>query len=256
MASERLIKAVSLDKCGRLPDALHHYEVGLEMLLKEAQQETDTRRKKHLQERAQEFLGRAEALKRRITQRASFHEHLQIKDGEKGKSYLSVFGRFMDKEVEEVSVEDAYIRSKHQLYNLLRLCELCVRNCSPALKSIKVTTTKCPQSPEFQQKTLETIRRSLAEQNVTLDWKYSDVLHDREIRLNTGLVIKIGRGLDYFYAPKDQFSIGACDLDLRAYYFYAPKDQFSIGACDLDLRACRETTVDVYYDDQPTELSS
>ena len=50
-------------------------------------------------------------------------------------------------------------------------------------------------------------------------------LHDREIRLDNGWVIKIGRGLD-FYQP--------------------PKSWFDVGANDLSLRPCLETKVDIY----------
>ena len=58
-----------------------------------------------------------------------------------------------------------------------------------------------------------------------MEVEYSDTLHDREIIFNNGWIIKIGRGLDYFKAPKGRISIGFCD-------FY--------------LRECNETTIDVY----------
>jgi hypothetical protein len=45
-------------------------------------------------------------------------------------------------------------------------------------------------------------------------------------RLSSGWTIKIGRGLDYFKAPENKFSLG----------FF-----------DLDLRPCYETTVDVFH---------
>ena len=46
------------------------------------------------------------------------------------------------------------------------------------------------------------------------------------LRLNTGWVIKIGRGLDLYKAPRSRISLG----------------QF-----DLDLRKCHETTVDIFH---------
>lgn len=55
---------------------------------------------------------------------------------------------------------------------------------------------------------------------------FSSTLHDREIRLDNGWVIKIGRGLDYF-RPTDH--------------------NFDIGFCDLSFRKCHETTVDIFH---------
>jgi ATP-dependent Lon protease len=40
-------------------------------------------------------------------------------------------------------------------------------------------------------------------------------MHDREIRLDNGWIIKIGRGLDFYQKPNGWFEIGANDLFLR-----------------------------------------
>jgi ATP-dependent Lon protease len=60
---------------------------------------------------------------------------------------------------------------------------------------------------------------------VTLDVQINPNLHDREIRLDNGWVIKIGRGLDFYQKP-DSF--------------------FDVGMFDLSLRKCMETKVDIY----------
>jgi ATP-dependent Lon protease len=49
--------------------------------------------------------------------------------------------------------------------------------------------------------------------------------HDREIKLDNGCSIKIGRGLDFYQRPSSWFEIGANDLNLRK---------------------CLETTVDIF----------
>ena len=43
----------------------------------------------------------------------------------------------------------------------------------------------------------------------------NSALHDREIRLDNGWVVKIGRGFDIYQKPGDWFEIGSNDLDLR-----------------------------------------
>ena len=40
-------------------------------------------------------------------------------------------------------------------------------------------------------------------------------MHDREIRVDNGWIIKIGRGLDFYQKPEGWFEIGTHDLDLR-----------------------------------------
>ena len=51
--------------------------------------------------------------------------------------------------------------------------------------------------------------------DVVLDVKLNENLHDREIRLDNGWVIKIGRGLDFYQKPEGWFSIGSSDFSLR-----------------------------------------
>ncbi len=40
-------------------------------------------------------------------------------------------------------------------------------------------------------------------------------MHDREIRIDNGWTIKIGRGLDFYQKPGSWFEIGVSDLSLR-----------------------------------------
>ena len=45
------------------------------------------------------------------------------------------------------------------------------------------------------------MRQSLLEMDVVLDVHLNPNLHDREIRIDNGWVIKIGRGLDFYQKP-------------------------------------------------------
>jgi ATP-dependent Lon protease len=51
--------------------------------------------------------------------------------------------------------------------------------------------------------------------DVVLDIKLNENLHDREIRLDNGWTIKIGRGLDFYQKPDSWFSVGANEYSLR-----------------------------------------
>ena len=70
-------------------------------------------------------------------------ECIQVKAGETGHSYSSVFGTCMDGNVESIAVSDPYIRARHQLHNFVRFCELAVKNCR-RLKAISLTTSREP----------------------------------------------------------------------------------------------------------------
>jgi ATP-dependent Lon protease len=72
----------------------------------------------------------------------------------------------------------------------------------------------------------EQLADSLIENGVTLSVQFSEILHDREIKINNGWNIKMGRGLDYFQSLSGNF--------------------FQVGANDLDLRPCLETNFDFY----------
>lgn len=62
---------------------------------------------------------------------------------------------------------------------------------------------------------LQELKESLMEIDVVLDIKIRPNMHDREIRLDNGWVIKIGRGLDFYQKPTGWFEVGANDLSLR-----------------------------------------
>jgi ATP-dependent Lon protease len=65
------------------------------------------------------------------------------------------------------------------------------------------------------QEKLDELKQSLLEIDVLLDIKVNKNLHDREIRINNGWIVKIGRGLDFYQKPTGWFEIGAHDLALR-----------------------------------------
>jgi len=58
-------------------------------------------------------------------------------------------------------------------------------------------------------------KQSLLEADVALDIELKDKLHDREVRIDNGWIIKIGRGLDFYQRPESWFAVGTNDLSLR-----------------------------------------
>lgn len=63
-------------------------------------------------------MNRAEAIKKLVLQQkeaGQFHEQVHIENNSTGHGYKTLFGRFLDDDVQYVSVEDPYIRSFHQV---------------------------------------------------------------------------------------------------------------------------------------------
>jgi len=153
-------------------------------------------------------------------------QHYKIYYGETGYSYERIFGDYL-KGAKTISVEDPFIRMTHQIQNFMRFCELAIR--VGDVKKIKLVTgyEQDSQKAEIEEK-LQMLRLSLIEQDVEFEFKFSKTIHDREVALDNGWAIKIGRGFD-IYQPPDNW--------------------FSVGCSDLGLRPCLETKVDIFRSD-------
>ncbi|MCG6858428.1 MAG: hypothetical protein LJE67_10210, partial [Salaquimonas sp.] len=130
-----------------------------------------------------------------------------------GVPYDTIVGPYLQGAT-EIAIEDPYIRAQHQIANFVRFCETVVK--APSIRKISLATS-------YDEKTdmaalnerIEELKQSLLEIDVVLEVKLSEVLHDREIRINNGWTIKIGRGLDFYQKPDGWFSIGTNDFSLR-----------------------------------------
>jgi Phospholipase D-like domain at C-terminus of MIT len=109
---------------------------------------------------------------------------------------------------------DILTAASHQIANFVRFCETVVK--VPTIRKIKLVTS-------YDEKTdmaglnekIEELKQSLLEIDVLLTVELSEVLHDREICIDNGWTIKIGRGLDFYQKPDGWFAIGANDFSLR-----------------------------------------
>jgi ATP-dependent Lon protease len=152
-------------------------------------------------------------------------KHFKIFYGDTGQTYETLFGDYV-RDARVIDIEDSYIRSQHQIANLVRFCELIVKIGS--VHTINLTTgfDDEPQRQEAEQK-LQALSTSLMDYGIKLNVTFDEHLHDREIRLDNGWKIKVGRGFDIYQKPDSWFCIGANDLDMRP---------------------CLETIVDIFKD--------
>ncbi|MBW6474952.1 MAG: BREX system Lon protease-like protein BrxL, partial [Anaerolineaceae bacterium] len=150
-------------------------------------------------------------------------KHFTIFYGDTGYSYEKIFGPYLQG-AKVIQIEDPFIRMPHQIQNFVRLCEAIVK-----LSNIKRIELITGYDDEYQNEEaatkLDELRQSLLELDVVFEFDFNPLLHDREIRLDNGWVLKIGRGLDFYQKPLTWHDIGTNDLSLRK---------------------CLETKVDVY----------
>lgn len=149
--------------------------------------------------------------------------HYTIQYGDVGHTYETILGAYL-LGTRELVIEDPYIRAPHQVANFVRFCETVVK--APTVRRIKLVTSYDEKTDlAMVRERLEELKQSLLDFDVVLEIELNDKLHDREIRTDTGWVVKIGRGLDFYQKP-DGWS--------------------AIGANDFSLRRCLETKVDVF----------
>lgn len=140
-------------------------------------------------------------------------QHFTILYGDTGYSYESILGAYLQG-AKSVVIEDPYIRLQHQIQNFVRFCETVLK--AGTVKRITLITGHDDRTPlaEMAEK-LDELKQSLLELDVELEVKLNPNIHDREIRLDNGWIIKIGRGLDFYQKPSSWFEVGAHDLNLR-----------------------------------------
>ena len=142
-AGQVLKRAVELDNKEKFSEALVCYQEGIDILFNAVKQSLDDKFKANARQRLTEYMKRAEQLKEFVQnqkQVGRFHEKIEIKSGQRGCSYSRLFSKYIDEKLTKVTINDPYIRSHHQILNLLRFCELLVKK-GKNLQSIKLITT-------------------------------------------------------------------------------------------------------------------
>ena len=83
----------------------------------------------------------------------------------------------------------------------MRFCETVVR-AAPTVRHINLITGYDDNTDlAMVRDKLEELKQSLLEVDVLLDIQLSEKIHDREVRIDNGWTVKIGRGLDFYQKP-------------------------------------------------------
>jgi ATP-dependent Lon protease len=139
--------------------------------------------------------------------------HYAIAYDDTGHSCDTIFGPYLQG-AQSAVVEDPYIRMPHQIANFVRFCETVVK--AATVRKVTLITSYDQQTDMAGlQDKLDELKQSLLEYDVALDVRMKEKMHDREVQLDNGWTIKIGRGLDFYQKPEGWYAIGATDLSLR-----------------------------------------
>ena len=142
-------------------------------------------------------------------------KHLKVYYGDVGYSYEEVFKDYFIG-AKSITIQDPYIRQKHQISNFLKLAELIVKigDC----KKVDLVTSADDLEQERENKVaFEQIANSLFMNEIEFTFEFSDTIHDRQIETSNGWRIVMGRGIDYFQSLAGNYlQIGVSDQSLRA----------------------------------------
>ena len=137
---------------------------------------------------------------------------LDIKEGQRGISFARLFAPYL-KGAALIKVCDPYIRLQYQIYNFMSFCEIL----EPPEDGVRVelmTSVESYQESELKRK-LENMKAGFSQNQIELDYRFDNSLHDRWIETDTGWRIILGRGLDIFQKPEDRFTLGFFDQTKR-----------------------------------------
>lgn len=116
-------------------------------------------------------------------------QHVTIQYGDTGHTYDSIFGAYLIN-ASAVTVEDPYIRAPHQISNFLRFCETIVRISTIRRIALKTGYDEKTHLAIVNER-LSELKQSLLEYDVVLDIELSETIHDREIRIDNGWIVKL-----------------------------------------------------------------
>jgi hypothetical protein len=137
---------------------------------------------------------------------------LDIKEGQKGISYERLFSPYV-RNATLVKIYDPWIKSAHQIYNLINFCE--ILNTPGKMIKVRLVTARDDASESQQEKKLNDIKKGLLQDNIEFDYTFDDKQHDRWLETDTGWRIILGRGLDIFQARAHYYGRGFSDQTKR-----------------------------------------
>ena len=142
----------------------------------------------------------------------------EFKENDTGVSFQKLFAPYLHG-AKKIEITDPYIKALHQFKNLLDFIQV-IQDCRAHDEEIFLRLTTLPTSendrvsPEVREANFEDIKKEAANLKINFTHDFQNALHDRQILIDTGWDISLGRGLDV-YQRTSAISIAANDQNLK-----------------------------------------
>lgn len=212
---ELVEKAIDCDNYGRLLEAQSHYSESIEMLINLALNETNEEIKNICLERMQQYANRRDQIQShvyRLAANAKLLDQITIAENATGRSYRSLFGKYLNGHVREILIEETDPFQNEELQNFISFMELVVKNCKN-LTFIKLCVPEVKNDPLIWESLLA-VKRDLGSRNINLHFNSNKEVAENRILLSNGYIIKSTWGLN-FYKTYEVLCLGINDYDFR-----------------------------------------
>lgn len=143
--------------------------------------------------------------------RARLHERaagqLSIMDNQTGITYEKLFGPYLE-DATDIRVTDPYIRLPYQMRNFMEFAQLVARVKKEEDEvRLHLVTNNNEEYIENARDAFREIADTLEPVGIQFTFEFSDNIHDRDITLNNGWKILLGRGLDIYQKTGGRYDI-------------------------------------------------
>ena len=143
--------------------------------------------------------------------------HVVVKENQTGVSYEKLFADHL-RGASRIEIVDPYIRRYHQVENVLKFCDMLLREMPEGEEiEVRLLTGADTENQDEQEEYLKKLKDSLRGSPVRFEYEITwDSIHARSIKTDTGWKISLDRGLDIFQ-PKNEnrFDLGRVNQEAR-----------------------------------------
>lgn len=145
----------------------------------------------------------------------------RLKDGDSGWSLSKLFDPIIFSGANNIRIVDPYLFKPHQFRNLKELILHIVENSKPKIIDIHTSYPQLEFKEANEVALMDLSKELFSSHGVTLQYSYLSNLHDRYVIVDTGYVVKLGRGLD-IYKPttglaahrSESRKVRACEINI------------------------------------------
>lgn len=205
IASERAIEFLSLNNC------LKNFNASTKL----TEYEIELLRKKFGGEIRNKEINLKDINSNKVLINFELLEYQELNSDISGIDFDLLFGKYF-LNAEKIFIQDPYIRSEHQIRNLIELLHTLLRK-SKKLKTVKILTgyDDSEQLNNNNDTFKEFSKIAKSKFKFNFEYDFDKNIHDRKITINDTIIIFIGRGLDIYNNVQKESHNNYKDLKLK-----------------------------------------